>query len=61
MPKEYEYHEGKKAQEDFEEGMKAIFQVPKECVSEKKKPAKKRAKKKATSERDVSRDSGGEA
>ena len=57
MPKEYEYREGEKAREDFEEGMKAIFQVPKDKASEKKKPAKKRAKKKA-SERDVSRDSG---
>lgn len=59
MPKEYEFHEGKQAQEDFEEGMKALFQVPKEAVPQKKKPAKKRAKK--TSERGVSRDSGGEA
>ena len=56
MPKEYEYHEGKKAQEDFEEGMKALFQVPKD---DKKKPAKKRAKKAdQTSESGVSRDSG---
>jgi hypothetical protein len=54
MPKEYEYREGKQAQEDFEKGMKSLFQVPKE---DKKKPAKKRAKK-MTSERDVSRDSG---
>jgi hypothetical protein len=54
MPREYEYHEGKKAQENFEEGMKSLFQVPKD---DKKKPAKKRAKK-TTSERDVSRDSG---
>jgi hypothetical protein len=57
MPKEYEYHEGKQAQEDFEKGMKALFQVPKDAVPAKKKPAKKRAKKK-TSEREVSRDSG---
>ena len=57
MPKEYEYHEGKKAQEDFEEGMKTLFQVPKDAAKDKKKPAKKRAKK-MTSERDVSRDSG---
>ncbi|HEY7403570.1 MAG TPA: hypothetical protein VIB39_08615 [Candidatus Angelobacter sp.] len=57
MPKTYEYHEGKQAQEDFEEGMKALFQVPKDAVPAKKKPAKKRAKSK-TSERDVSRDSG---
>jgi len=55
--KEYEYHEGKQAQEDFEKGMKELFQVPKDAVKGKKKPAKKRAKK-TTSERDVSRDSG---
>jgi hypothetical protein len=55
--KEYEYHEGKKAQEDFEQGMKALFQVPKDAAKDKKKPANKRAKKK-TSERGVSRDSG---
>jgi hypothetical protein len=58
--KAYEYHEGKKAQEDFEEGMEALFQVPKDSVPSKKKPAKKRAKSK-TSERDVSRDSGEDA
>ena len=40
MPKQYEYHEGKQAQEDFEEGMKALFQVPKDAVKEKKKPAR---------------------
>jgi hypothetical protein len=60
MLKEYEYHEGKQAQENFEEGMKALFQVPKATGKKKKRPAKKRAKK-STSERDVSRDSGGEA
>lgn len=59
MPKEYEYDEGPKARENFEEGMKALFQVPKDTGKKKKKPAKKRAKK--TTERDVSRDSGGEA
>jgi hypothetical protein len=60
MPKEYEYHEGKQAQEDFEQGMKALFQVPKDAAKTKKKPAKKRAKKvpKDASEPDVSRDSG---
>lgn len=42
--KTYEYHEGKRAQEDFEEGMKALFQVPKDAGEKKKKPAKKRAK-----------------
>ena len=36
MPKEYEYHEGKQAQEDFEKGMKAIFQVPKDAKQPKK-------------------------
>lgn len=60
MPKEYEYDEGPKARENFEEGMKVLFQVPKETGKKKKKPAKKRAKK-ATSGRGVSRDSGGEA
>ena len=60
MPKEYEYREGTEAKKDFEEGMKALFQVPKDAVPQKKKPAKKRAKK-STTERGVSRDSGGEA
>jgi len=58
--KKYEYHEGKKAQEDFEEGMKALFQVPKDAAKGKKKPAKKRAKnaQSQTNESDVSPDSG---
>ncbi len=30
--KEYEYNESKKAQEDSEEGMKALFQVPKDAA-----------------------------
>jgi hypothetical protein len=55
--KKPEYIEGMKALEKFERGMKALFQVPKESIPSKKKPAKKRAKSKA-SERDVSRDSG---
>jgi hypothetical protein len=38
--KEYKYHEGKKAQEDFEQGMKALFQVPKDAVKGKKKSAR---------------------
>jgi hypothetical protein len=60
MPKEYEYHEGKQAQEDFEEGMKALFQVPKDAAKGKKKTRKKRAKsgQSRTSESDASRDSG---
>jgi hypothetical protein len=40
LPKTYEYNEGKKAQEDFEEGMEALFQVPKDAVPKKKKPLK---------------------
>ena len=40
MPKEYEYHEGKQAQEDFEEGMKALSQVPKDATNGKKKFAR---------------------
>jgi hypothetical protein len=59
MPKEYEYHEGKQAQENFEEGMKTLFQVPKDAAPKKKKPAKKRARK--ISERDASRASGEDA
>jgi hypothetical protein len=62
MPKEYEYHEGKKAQEDFENGMKAVFQVPKDTVVKgKKKARKKRAKsdQSRTNESGPSRDSGG--
>jgi hypothetical protein len=60
MPKEYEYNEGKKAQKDFEEGMKTLFQVPKDAVKGKKKARKKRAKNDQgqTSESDTSRDSG---
>jgi hypothetical protein len=60
MPKEYEYHEGKQAQEDFEQGMKALFQVPKDAAKVKKKARKKRAKndQSRTSESDASRDSG---
>jgi hypothetical protein len=34
--KTYEYNEGQKAQKDFDEGMKAIFQVPKDKVPSKK-------------------------
>jgi len=59
MAKTYEYREGSKARENFEKGMKALFQVPKDAASPKRKARKKRAKK--SSESDVSRDSGGEA
>jgi hypothetical protein len=42
MPKEYEYHEGKQVQENFEHGMKALFQVPcsQGCCEREKKPLK---------------------
>jgi hypothetical protein len=60
MPKTPEYNEGPKAREDFERGMKALFQVPKKAVPTKKKARKRRPKnaQSQTSESDVSRDSG---
>jgi hypothetical protein len=57
--KDPEYLEGEKARENFERGMKALFQVQKDGTPRAKKPKKKRAKK--TSESGTSRDSGGEA
>ncbi|HJX85258.1 MAG TPA: hypothetical protein VJ723_13025 [Candidatus Angelobacter sp.] len=57
MPKTYEYHEGKKAQDNFESGMKALFQVPKEAVERPKKAKKKREK---PIKRGPSRDAGGD-
>jgi hypothetical protein len=58
--KKPEYNEGPQALENFEQGMKALFQVPKNPVPAKKKARKKRAKnvQSRTSESDVSRDSG---
>lgn len=58
--KSYDYEEGQKARQDFEEGMKALFQVPKDAAKGKKKARKKRAKnaQSQTSESDASRDSG---
>ena len=45
--KEPEYLEGAKATENFEEGMKALFKVPKErVVKAAKKQASRRARKK---------------
>jgi hypothetical protein len=44
--KQPEYTEGKKATENFEEGMKALFNVPKDAVV---KAEKKQRKKKASS------------
>jgi len=40
IPKEYQYREEKQAQKNFEEGMKALFHVPKNI--DKKKSRKKR-------------------
>lgn len=45
--KEHKYTEGNKATESFEEGMKALFKVPKDSIA---KPLKKREKS-ASSER----------
>jgi hypothetical protein len=42
--KTYEYHEGKQAQADFEKGMKALFQVPKDAVPVKKNNKKQKGK-----------------
>ena len=41
MKRQYEYIEGKKARENFEEAMTAAFQVPKEQVP-RPQPKKKR-------------------
>jgi hypothetical protein len=38
MPKEYEYHEGKQAQEDFEQGMRALFRFRKVGPRKRKSP-----------------------
>lgn len=45
MAKMYEYEEGKQAQANFENGMKALFNVPKDAVvrAEKKHKGKKRS------------------
>ena len=51
MPKQYEYLEGGRAQENFEEGMKALFNVPKDEVAR----AERKEKKKLTSRRDYHR------
>ena len=40
--KETEYIEGKKALENFEEGMKALFKVPKDAVVKAEQKAKKK-------------------
>jgi hypothetical protein len=47
MPKEYEYNECPKARENFERGMKALFQVPKDGTPRAKKTKKKLANKPA--------------
>jgi hypothetical protein len=44
--KEYEYTEGSKAAENFEEGMKALFKIPKDEVV---KAEKKRERRKTSS------------
>lgn len=42
-PKKYEFHGGKQAQGDFEEGMKAMFQVLKDAVKKEEARPKARA------------------
>lgn len=58
--KKPEYNEGPQALENFEQGMKSVFQVSKNPVPAKKKARKKRAKsdQSRTSESGPSRDSG---
>jgi hypothetical protein len=58
MPKEYEYHERKKAQENFEQGMKDLYQVPKDVAEEEKSPKGAKNAQSQTSESGPSRDSG---
>jgi hypothetical protein len=36
-----EYHEGRQATKNFEEGMKALFKVPKEAIGEARKKGTK--------------------
>lgn len=44
MTRDHEYREGEQARRNFEEGMKALFKVPKaEVVKAEKKAKKKRA------------------
>jgi hypothetical protein len=46
-----EYIEGKEAAENFEEGMKALFNVPKDAVVQAEKKAKKKRASRAQSVR----------
>lgn len=57
--KSAEYIEGPKAQGNFEEGMRAIFKVPKdEVVAVEKKAKKKRASRRASLRRSTTSDKG---
>jgi hypothetical protein len=49
--KQPEYTEGSKAQENFEEGMKALFNVPKDVVVKAEKKRKKKRSSRAQSVR----------
>jgi hypothetical protein len=49
--KKPEYTEGPKATENFEEGMKALFKVPKDAVVKAEKRRKKKASSRAQSVR----------
>ena len=43
MKKKYEYNEGPKARENFEDAMRAAFQIPKEKAPAKPKPKRRKA------------------
>jgi hypothetical protein len=49
--KQPEYTEGPKATENFEEGMKALFNVPKDAVAKAEKKAKKKRASRSSSMR----------
>jgi len=46
-----EFREGKEAQENFEEGMKALFKVPKDDVVKAEKKSKKKRASRSSSQR----------
>jgi hypothetical protein len=49
--KEPEYIEGSKATENFEEGMKALFKVPKDSIVKAEKKEKRKKASRASSQR----------
>jgi hypothetical protein len=53
-----EYIEGKKALENFEEGMKALFKVPKDAVVKAEQKAKKKRARSASLRKSKTSDKG---